>query len=306
MNGVQQYGGWVVKRGTFPPSEFSASGVVLFQSSFKCCQILRRGLCYQQQLEWTGIADILERFHLKANEPECLVRPNWNCRGTNSSRMHASRQHLHSSAHHNSHSYPMLSCSKLIGFITTGLVMGGAPVPFSFITYADDNGGGAQTTFNHIVTVRSIKAVPVPLSAYFYSSDCPGDLGGVPSHITYDQAINTGNNAHGIKFVKDHPIDDLLPVPFSFIAYAEDNNEGEQTFYDDAVTDVCYPSSATVRSVYPSPEGLSASFYRSGDCSHVDGDNRIEGFRTITYDKVTNTGQDTGSIIFERNYRIEI
>ncbi|KAJ7486474.1 hypothetical protein FB451DRAFT_1167908 [Mycena latifolia] len=179
----------------------------------------------------------------------------------------------------------------LIGFITTALVMGGAvhaqlfPIPLNFIAYADDNGGGAQTTYNDVVTgvcyktsatARSIKTEPVSLSAAFWrSGDCThvvGDNDGGYSDLTYAQ-----------------------PVPLSFIAYADDNGGGAQTTYNNVITEVCYPSNTTVRSIKPESAPLFVCFYRSGDCTHAAGDGLNQQF-SVPYDKVINTEKDVHSI----------
>ncbi|KAJ7486506.1 hypothetical protein FB451DRAFT_1167933 [Mycena latifolia] len=76
----------------------------------------------------------------------------------------------------------------------------------------DDNGGGAQTTYDDVVTdvchtisatAHSIKTVPVPLAAAFYrSADCihvEGDLEGF-NNIPYNVATNTKTDAHSVIF----------------------------------------------------------------------------------------------------------
>ncbi|KAJ7486480.1 hypothetical protein FB451DRAFT_1167914 [Mycena latifolia] len=240
-----------------------------------------------------AIADVSERFHLKANEPECLVRPNWNCRGTNS--QDACQPPVPSLLSPSqltpvpkSHSYPMLSCSKLIGFITTALVMGAVhaqvPVPFSFTAYADDNGGGASTKYDNVVTgvcyktsatARSIDPVPVGLHAVFYGTfDCTHDPDKISFNITYGK-----------------------PVPLSFIAYADDNGEGAQTKYDNIVTGVCYKTSAAVRSLKAAPVLLSAVSWRSYDFTHVVGDSD-GGYTDVAYGQATNTRTNARSIRF--------
>ncbi|KAJ7711612.1 hypothetical protein B0H16DRAFT_1900536 [Mycena metata] len=276
----------------------------------------RTSSCYQQP-EWTAIADISEQFRLKVNEPECLVRQNRNCRGTNSCRMMpAARaftpQPIATTVVSHSQSYPMPSYSKLIGFVIVALAMGGVvhaqdilPIPLSFITYADNDGGGASTAQEDVVTgvcyntgatAHSFKAVQPPLYAYFYrSGDCThvvGDLDEYPSDITYDEVTNTGRDARSIIIFTNR----LLPVPLRLSAYADDGGSGAVTYYN-AVTGVCYKTSATVHSVKPEPAPLFYCSYRSGDCTHLAGDGLNQQFG-LSYNKVINTDKDAHSLKF--------
>ncbi|KAJ7486513.1 hypothetical protein FB451DRAFT_1167940 [Mycena latifolia] len=195
----------------------------------------------------------------------------------------------------------MLSCSKLIGFITFALVMGGAvhaqlPVPLSLIAYTDDNGGGALITYDNLltgvcfkitVTAHSITPAPVLLNAYLYRS---GDCSRIaidrqlPEDIRYGKVTNTNLD----------PV-----VPLSFIAYTNNDGGGAQTTYNEVVTGVCYKMSATARSIMTVPVPLSAATWRSDDCTHVVGDSD-GGFSDVTYDQATNTRRDARSILFAK------
>ncbi|KAJ7486499.1 hypothetical protein FB451DRAFT_1167928 [Mycena latifolia] len=218
----------------------------------------------------------------------------------------------------------MPSCSKLIGFITIALVMGGAvhaQVVYDLLasfsqhdpSFDDDDGGGAQTQYNNAITgvcyktsatARSIDPVPALLNAYFYRS---GDCSRIaidpelPTDIRYGTVTNTNLDVNSIMFEKIVPINDGLLASFShdpsfewltiFIAYTDNDGGGAQTTYNEVVTGVRYKISATARSIKTVPVPLSY------DCTHVVGD-LDGGFSDVTYDQATNTRRDARSVFF--------
>ncbi|KAJ7486518.1 hypothetical protein FB451DRAFT_1167945 [Mycena latifolia] len=172
----------------------------------------------------------------------------------------------------------MLSCSKLIGFITTALVMGGVRIPLSFFAYPASNRGGTGELHTGAVTeFGSIEPEPAHLGAHFYgSSDC--------SHVIGDP----DDLSDSIEYNK--------PVSLNFTAYTANNGGGASTQYE-AITDKCYSTSATVRSIKPEPVKLQALFYAKPGCILSEGEEYNEP-TPVAYNQVANTYTNAHSVTF--------
>ncbi|KAJ7486507.1 hypothetical protein FB451DRAFT_1167934 [Mycena latifolia] len=154
-------------------------------------------------------------------------------------------------------------------------------------------------------------------SWFHWSIDTQGEMNGVPAiwrEHTSDFSASCGPVSEFVQMLPFHQqqpewmaIADiserfhLKPAPFRFIAYADDNGGGASTQYN-AMTNVCYKTSATAHSIKTIPTTLFLCLYRTSDCTHAAGDGLNQDF-SVPYGKVINTEKDVHSVKYSKRLR---